>query len=142
MLRPSGPWHEEQTCTVPATVESVLATCGPAPPHAARLSATSPNAAGVEAIRRRPLASISPSNAAASPACASKCKPSIRKDCVVVPGVATGAVVIGNCAVELVVMHVLQSELYIEPRPEVRAAIIEWDVVELQGPTVGVGTVD
>src|SRR5215831_1803943 len=68
-------------------------------------------------------------------ACASRCKPSIRKDCVVVPGVATGAVVIGNCAVELVVMHVLQPELYIEPRPEIRAAIIERDVVELEGPT-------
>src|SRR5215470_18303589 len=39
-------------------------------------------------------------------------------------------------------MHVLQPELHIEPRPEVRAAIIERNVVELEGPTARVRAVD
>src|SRR6516162_8607926 len=39
-------------------------------------------------------------------------------------------------------MHVLQSELHVEPRPEVRAAIIERNIVEFEGPAVRVGAVD
>src|SRR6516165_8203997 len=39
-------------------------------------------------------------------------------------------------------MHVLQPELDIEPWPEVRAAIIERNAIELEGPTARVGAVD
>ena len=39
-------------------------------------------------------------------------------------------------------MHVLQPELHIEPRPEVGAAIIKRNVVQLEGPTIRVGAVD
>src|SRR6516165_1633375 len=131
MLRPSGPWHEEQTCTVPATVVSALPPSVAVPLHAAT-STTSAGAAGIERVRQRAFLSRISLSALALAGTTSEGKPGISEDGVVVPGVTTGAVIICHSAVELVVMHVLQPELHIEPRPEVRAAVIERNVIKLE----------
>src|ERR1700719_2974549 len=39
-------------------------------------------------------------------------------------------------------MHIFQPELHIDQWPEVRAAVIERNIVELEGPTARVGVVD
>ena len=86
-------WLRERRSLLPATVASVPPPWGPAPPHAARVSATSVRAGGLATTRRR-AALFSISLSAFARAGASKGKPRIGEDRVVVPGVAASAVII------------------------------------------------
>src|SRR5580700_6597577 len=70
------------------------------------------------------------------PRCASECDPCECKESVVIRRVSAGAVVIGYGTIEPVVVHVLQPELHIEPRPERWSAIVEGDVIEFQSVAI------
>src|SRR5580704_14765206 len=139
-------------CKVPAAAgSSVPAVSGLALLHAVTLSATTAKpTVGIlpgpdtrmAAVRRHAQSNIDlstkalPYEVGRAPG-GSEREPREREDSVVGLGVATGAIVIDAGAIKLVVTHVLQPELHVEPRPEGWPAIIERNIVEFGDPAVG-----